>query len=283
MKIKKAIITAAGQGQRLLPLQRLVDRDAAEKTALEIIVEEVLGAGVEQIAVVVCPGDQAAYREAAGKHKERLRFVEQVNPRGYGDALLRASQFVGNEPFLHLISDHLYVSGSAKRCAEELVAAAIENQCAVSAVQPTRENMLPLYGTIGGRRVIGKPRLYEVEIVLEKPTPTQAEQQLIIPGLRAGYYLCFFGMHVLTPAVIDLLANQLERLSPGQTLALSPALAELASRERYLALEVVGARYNIGVKYGTLTAQLALALAGEDREEILAQLLELVAARKRSA
>jgi UTP--glucose-1-phosphate uridylyltransferase len=280
MKVQKAVITAAGQAQRMLPLQRLVDRDGAEKSALEIIVEEVLSAGAEQIAIVICPGDEAAYREAAGKkHAGRLQFVEQSKPRGYGDALLRAHQFVGQEPFLHLISDHLYVSGTQKRCAEELVAAAAENGCAMSAVHPTRESMLPLYGAIGGRRVPRHHRLYEVETVLEKPTPTQAEQQLIISGLRAGHYLCFFGMHVLTPTVLDLLKTQLEHLPTDQSLALSPALAELARREKYMALEVAGARYNIGVKYGTLSAQLALALAGKDREEVLAQLLELIASR----
>jgi UTP--glucose-1-phosphate uridylyltransferase len=279
MKVQKAVITAAGRGQRVLPLQRLVDRDGAEKAALEIIVEEVLSAGAEQVAVVICPGDEKAYHDSAGKHAGRLRFVVQDHPRGYGDALLRAEQFVGDEPFLHLVSDHLYVSGSPRSCAQELVSAAVENGCAMSAVHPTRESMLPLYGAIGGRRVAREVRLYEIETVLEKPTPTQAEQELMISGLRAGHYLCFFGMHVLTPAVMGLLKSQLERLEEGRSLPLSPALAELARREKYLALELLGARYNIGVKYGILTAQIALALAGKDREEVLAQLLELVAAR----
>ncbi len=66
--IKKAIITAAGKSQRTLPLQTLVDRDGSQKTALAIIVEEVLKAGIDEICIVVCPGDQAAYRAAAGAH-----------------------------------------------------------------------------------------------------------------------------------------------------------------------------------------------------------------------
>ena len=80
MEIKKAIITAAGQSQRTLPLQTLVDRDGQGKTALRIIIEEVLHAGVEEIAVVISPGDQKAYESAAGSRSSRLQFVEQPQP-----------------------------------------------------------------------------------------------------------------------------------------------------------------------------------------------------------
>jgi UTP--glucose-1-phosphate uridylyltransferase len=114
--------------------------------------------------------------------------------------------------------------------------------------------------------------------VLEKPTPTEAEQKLIVPGLRAGHYLCFFGMHVLTPSVMDLLGEEVER-GPAGGVQLTSALAKLASRERYLACELQGRRYDIGVKYGLLTAQLALALAGKDRDEVLTGLVELLARR----
>src|SRR6266487_5501367 len=75
VEIKKAVITAAGQNQRTLPLQTLVDRDGTTKTALRIIIEEILSAGVEEICIVVCPGDEAAYAAAAGRQGSRLRFV----------------------------------------------------------------------------------------------------------------------------------------------------------------------------------------------------------------
>jgi UTP--glucose-1-phosphate uridylyltransferase len=279
MNVRKAVNTAAGRNQRTIPLQRLVDRDGAEKSALQIILEEVLHAGIEEIAVVIAPGDAAAFKDAAGPHAGRITFVEQAQPRGYGDAILRARAFIERDPFLHLVGDHLYVARGDARCAEQLVRAASTHQCAVSAVQPTRESQLAYYGAIGGRRVPLQARLYEVETVLEKPTPTQAEQTLLIPGLRAGYYLCYFGMHVLTPAVMELLAAQLAALGPAGDLSLSSALAELPRREKYLALEIAGARYNIGVKYGILSAQLALAMAGKDREEVLAQLVELLAVK----
>jgi len=279
MKIRKAVITAAGRGQRALPLQTLVDRDGSQKSCLRVILDEALSTGVEEVCVVINPGDQAAYREAAGDAAGRLHFAEQTVARGYGHALHCAKRFVGDDPFLHLVSDHLYISGTGSRCAQQLVQAAEANDCAVSGVQPTRENVLTYYGTIGGRRVGGSTHLYEVENVVEKPTPTEAEQSLIVPGLRAGHYLCFFGLHVLTPTVMELLDGLVKDPAQPGPIQLSPALAMLAGRERYLALEVQGLRYNIGLKYGLLVAQLALALDGHDREEILAQMVELLAAR----
>ena len=278
MEIKKAIITAAGQAQRTLPLQTLVDRDGVTKTALRILIEEVRSAGIEDICVVVCPGDQAAYAAAAGGEKKRLHFVEQQQALGYGHAVLCAQEFTGRQPFLLQVGDHLYVSRSAKRSAQQLVEIATAEKCAVSAVQATHESKLPHYGAVGGRLVPGRQGVYEIAEVIEKPTPTEAEQKLDVPGLRAGHYLCFFGMHVLTPAVMDLLQEDLAR-APGRSIHLTGALARLARRERYLACELQARRYDIGVKYGLLTAQLALALDGEDREEVLSGLVELLARR----
>ena len=131
---------------------------------------------------------------------------------------------------------------------------------------------------IGGRPVPQHTGLYEVTTVVEKPTPTQAEQSLIIGRQRSGFYLCFFGMHVLTGTVMEILADLLANSDSTSHIHLSAAL-ELASRERYLALEVKGSRYNIGIKYGLLIAQLALGLSGRDRDRILTELVELLATK----
>ncbi len=278
VEIKKAIITAAGQTQRSLPLQTLVDRDGVTKTALRILIEEIRSAGIEETCVVVCPGDQAAYAAAANGQGGRLRFVEQSVALGYGHAVACAREFADAEPFLLLVGDHLYVSGGGKRAAQQLVEIAKAENCAVSAVQATHESKLPYYGAVGGRLVAGRKGLYEVSEVIEKPTPTEAEQRLIVPGLRAGHYLCFFGMHVLTPAVMEMLAEEVARAG-SRGVHLTSALSNLARRERYLACELQGHRYDIGVKYGLLTAQLALALDGQDRDEVLSGLVELLARR----
>lgn len=289
MRITKAVITAASRSQRTLPLQTLVDRDGEQKSVLRIIVEEALRAGVEEICIVVCPGDENALRQTAGEHADALHFARQEAPLGYGHAVYCARDFVGSQPFLHMVGDHVYVSADDKGCARQLVEAAEAHACSVSGVQPTRETLLPLFGTVGGQRVRGADGLYSIERVVEKPTPTEAEQSLMVAGLRAGHYLCFFGMHVLTPVVMEILQEtvaQHEAARDGQAIQnsggipLSPVLAVLAERERYLALEVQGRRYPLDARYGLLQAQLALALSGREREEVLAGLCELLAQRE---
>lgn len=277
MKISKAVITTAGKNQRTLPLQTLVDRDGQTKSALTILLEEVLQTGIEEIGLVICPGDKEAFQAAAGAHVKRLRFIEQTEPLGYGHAILCAHAFTGTEPFLLLVGDHLYVARGAKPCAKQLVEIAEAESCSVSAVQATHESKLPYYGTVGGRRVPGQAGLYQVEQVIEKPTPTVAEQKLIVPGLRAGHYLCFFGMHVLTGSVMDTLQELIGQSGATQGVHLSAALARTAERQRYLACELQGRRYDIGLKYGLLNAQLAIALSGPDRDEVLTHLVELLA------
>ena len=278
MRIRKALITAANPRQRTLPLQVLVDREGLAKPALQIILEEARGAGIEEFVVVVCPGDEAAYSEAAGPYRNRVEFVVQPRALGYGHSILLGRALLEQEDaFLHLVGDHLYVSRNDRSCAEQLVAVASAERAAVSAVSATREALLPYFGTVGGRLVPGGQRLYQIDTVVEKPTPTEAERRLLVPGLRAGNYLCFFGMHVLTPLIFELL-DEAEAAGHGEAgLLLSPSLDALAGRERYLALEMAGSRFDIGDRYGVLFAQLALSLAGRDRDLVLRQLLELVA------
>jgi len=280
MNIQKAVITAAGRSQRSLPLQTLVDQDRVEKPALQILSEEILSAGVEEICLIVAPGDQKAYTDAAGTCASRVQFVEQAEPRGYGHALSLAAPFVDGEPFLHLMSDHLYIGrANARRCAQQVVDQARVHKCAVSAVQATREAMLPYFGTVGGRRIPRLANLYEIDNVIEKPTPSEAEQTLLVPGLRTGHYLCFFRIHVFTSTLLELLKEAVAQAAPTDSIQLSPMLARLAKQERYLALEVQGRRFNIGAKYGVWIAQLAFALEGPDRDHLLAQLVELLALR----
>ena len=278
MPIRKALITAANPRQRTLPLQTLIDQRGETKSALQIVLEEAAGAGVEEFCVIVCPGDETAYAEACGALRSRVRFVPQAVARGYGQAILCGRSFVGDEPFLHLVGDHLHVAHGAISCARQLIDVATAENTSVSAVQPTRESHLTSYGTIGGRLIGGDRALYQVDTVLEKPTPTIAEQQLIVPGQRAGFYLCFFGLHVLGADIFTILDEQ-QAAAPDAPLGLSPALHALAARRRYLALSVAGRRYDIGAPYGLLLAQLALSLSGSDRDRVLTQLVELLAVR----
>ncbi|MBN1490997.1 MAG: NTP transferase domain-containing protein [Phycisphaerae bacterium] len=309
MQIRKAVITAAGRstGQNpagetvLKAMLPVVDRDGTPKPVLQIIAEEALDSGIEEVCVVAAPGDEQTYRQciqglidslrhapgdtAASQEQiqrlldldRRLRFAVQERPEGYGHAVWCAREFVGNEPFLLLVSDHLYVSGEQRRCARQILDLASQENCAVAAVQATREHLIGCYGTVAGKRLTGQPHVLQIEEIIEKPHPSVAEQRLHVPGLRVGHYLCLFGMQVLTPTLFAILDAHVKTREDERTpIQLTPALRELARRERYLALQTVGRRHDIGVKYGLLEAQIALAMAGVDRDHVLARLVELL-------
>ena len=281
MKITRAIITAAGKGQRNLPLQTLIDRDGQQKSVLSIIIKEVLQAGIDDICIIVHPDDENAFRSVAGDRSGQLSFVYQTEPRGYGHAVWLAKDFARGEPFLHLIGDHLYVSRMEKGCAQRVVETAESESCSVSAVQATRERLLHNFGAVSGKRVSGKSDLYTIETVIEKPTPTEAEERLLVPGLRAGSYLCFFGIHVITPSLMEILDDEIKRRPDAHLATISNALQKLAQKEKYLALQMNDYRYNVGAKYGLLNAQLALALNGQDRDEVVEMLMEMLLLRER--
>jgi UTP--glucose-1-phosphate uridylyltransferase len=277
VKVDVGIVTAAGALQARLPFQRLIDTDGREKPALRILAEEVFSAGIKTLYVVIGQGLSAECQEAVGRDfANRIVFVEQQGTPGYSAAVLQAAELAGPQPFLHLVGDHLSISSLPnRRCAQQVVECARAENCAVSAVQATREGLLPYYGAVGGQRVPGS-QLVEIECVFEKPTPTQAEQRLQVSGVRSGQYLCFFGMHVLLPSVVTLL-KELLVADPANSPQFSQVLHQLAQRERYLAMEVQGTRHDLGIRYGTWITQLALGLAGVDREDVLSHLVEQLA------
>lgn len=273
MKLK-AVITAAGPGQQHLLHQTLATPDNRRPTIGDFLLE-LLADAVDEIGVVVPLGDAPRFQSLFAGAGRRVAFIEQPSPRGYADAIWRARDFTAGGPFLHLVGDHFYLpdAGEMSTLTAELIRIHAAEGCSVSAVTPTREGLLPYFGAVGGA-ALGN-RLYQVDTVLEKPTPTEAERSLTAAGLRQGQYLCFFGIHLFTPGLMRILDEQLA--APGGRTTLSDALQALARRERYLAAVLPGRRFDIGSKYGLLQAQLALGLRGPDREEILAMLLELTA------
>lgn len=271
--IQHALLTAAGSDARRLPLQSVNDRSGAWKPVVAIQIEEMLAAGITQVGVIIRPADRAAYESVLSGFGAAVTLIEQPRPQGYGHAVLCGQAFVGARPFLLQVSDHLYLSASQESCTRQLLALAEAERCAVSAVQATPESQLRYYGTVAGTLLPGRGGVYQIEHVIEKPTPTVAEQTCRVPGLRSGHYLCFFGMHVLTPAVFSLLAAASEA-QRASSLGLSPSLDALAGRENYLAAEIKGRRSNLESQFGVFRAQLALGLNGPARDEVLALLAE---------
>lgn len=276
------IITAAGPAHRTILQQTLVSPENQRLTMARLLLDLVQDAA-QRVAFVVSPESAPLLRPLIASSGEGppVTLLEQKEPLGYAHALFQAREFAAGEPILHLVGDHFYLADPPdppRRLISNLLAVFEREQASVSAVQSTRESAIGSFGAVAGPAlgVQGSMPLYQVETVREKPTPTEAEQDLVSPGLRAGHYLCFFGIHVFTPGLMRLLDE--EYFSRGRRPAsLSEAMQLLAHRERYLAAILPGRRFDLGSKYGLLQAQLSLSLQGPDRETILALLVELLA------
>jgi UTP--glucose-1-phosphate uridylyltransferase len=313
-RVRKAVITAAGRGTRMYPatttIQKemlpLMDRDGITKPAIQIIIEEALESGVEEVCLVVnrlnrpqieahfhpLPPEQMrlfkgkdwALLQSARLQQiaTRLTFVEQPSPEGYGHAVWCAREFVGDEPFLLMLGDHIYTSGASKRCARQTLDIYEKYGTSVSAVQQTPAELLHLFGTVRGRLVQENPRVYEVDHIFEKPSLEYAEKRLRVEGLLFGVYLCFFGMHIFTPSIFDSLQYAIDHdLREKGEFQLTSAQERLReSGEKYLAFEAFGERHDIGIPFGYAQTQAALSINSVYREQMLAALVRLLAVPK---
>ena len=306
-KVRKAVITAAGRGTRMYPatttIQKemlpLMDLDGVCKPSIQIIIEEALNSGIDEVCLVVNPHNrsqiehhfsplaQDELRQFKGKDwallqaariaqiAARLTFVVQDTPQGYGHAVWCARDFVGDEPFLLMLGDHIYTTPHQRRCARQLLDCFEEYGKSVSSVQQTPEELLHLFGTVCGDRITEQPAVYSVDAIFEKPTPEYAGAHLRQRGLLHGMYLCFFGMHVLTPAVFGCLQYAIDHdLRENNEFQFTSAQERLRqSGAGYLALEIVGDRHDIGIPFGYAQTQASLSLNSVYREQILASLV----------
>lgn len=315
--IRKAVITAAGRGTRQYPASSavqkemfpLVDADGLTKPVIQIIGEEAIAAGVEELCIVTQPGEEEQYRhyfrrmdrellrafrgkdwailesERLEAFGERLTFVSQESPEGYGHAVYQARRFVGDEPFLLLLGDHVYIASdrNGPNCAAQLIAAHESGGfAATSAVQPTREDRLHLYGTVRGDP-LPEPGLWRVEQMVEKPDPAFAREHLRTPGLPPRQFLCFFGMNVLPPGIFEALewqiAHDVRQRGEIQLTSAQELLRERLPAGAWGACEIDGQRFDTGIPYGMMETQIALALAGKHRAEIVEAIVGLLASQ----
>jgi UTP--glucose-1-phosphate uridylyltransferase len=309
-KVRKAVITAAGMGTRHFPATRtmqkemmpLVDRDGTTKPTIQIIVEEALESGIEEIGLVVSPDSgpqlQAHFRgleddsgaatyqgkpwaaeeaERLAAMARRIQYMVQERPEGYGHAVYCAREFAAGEPFLLLLGDHVYISASKIPCSRQLINVFHQHDCPTSGVQRTPEDLLHLFGTLTGKRIDAPVEAYEVTRIVEKPSMEFAEEHLRTPGLRRGEYLSFFGIHVMPSAVFDCLEHHIRHdIRERGEIQLTSALELLRQQGRYLAAEIDGDRYDMGVPFGYVQTQLALALNSAARRKVLASLPHLL-------
>ena len=311
-KVRKAVITAAGKGTRQYPASTavqkemfpLVDRDGLTKPVIQIIGEEAIDAGIEQICIITQPGEEEQYREYFRRMNdaevrsfrgkdwaileseklhafgERLSFVEQHTPEGFGHAVYQAKKWVGDEPFLLLLGDHVYISDIKDRCARQLIKVFEQYMLdAVTGVQPTLERLLHLFGVLAGSPMDAAKGIYKAELIVEKPSIEQAREKLVTPGLPAGNYLAHFGLHVFSPRIFDslehLIKNNLREKGEIQLTAAQEHLRQ--NTEKYWAVITQGQRYDTGIPYGLMETQLALALNGIHRTEICEAIARILA------
>ncbi len=234
--IRKAVIPAAGLGTRLYPATRAVKKelfpvvgpDGIAKPVIQHIIEEALSAGIEEVCLIVQPGDEEVFRayfsrplsdelngrlsklsqaieqtEHLRRIAERLRFIVQPTQEGFGHAVSCARPFVGDEPFLLLLGDHLYRSATPRTCAQQIIDAFEYTGHSVLAAQRVPENAIYAIGVMAGEQDSRVARLYRLSHIAEKPAADYAWEHLRTRGLPDGWYLGVYGQYALTAPSFD--------------------------------------------------------------------------------
>jgi len=293
-KIRKAVIPAAGYGTRMFPASKavkkelfpLVDAHGVAKAGMQLIVEEALESGIEQVCLVVQPDavdDFADYfhkplpdafqgrledkpevlreYEALQRLGERVHFALQESQEGYGHAVWCAREWVGDEPFLLLLGDHVYTSHTGQRCARQLVDVFERYGVSTSALARTPEDQLHLFGTIAGHRVETSPDVYAVTQIREKPSADYARRHFVIEGLPPRTYLSWFGLHAFTPRIFEAIGHHIEHdIREKGEIQLTNAQELLREWEgEYYGIEIQGERHDFGVPEGLVRTLNALA------------------------
>ena len=311
-KVRKAVITAAGRGTRQYPASNavkkemfpLVDRDGLSKPVIQIIGEEAIESGIEEICIITPPGHEKYYRdyfrrmtdeevkgfrgkdwailesEKLGAFGERLYFAEQHTPEGFGHAVYQAKKFANGEPVLLMLGDHIYISDVKDRCSRQLIKVYEQYMLdSVTGVQPTLERLLHLFGVCKGTPVDANKGIYKADLIVEKPSIEFARENLVTGGLPAGNYMAHFGIHVFGPGIFDsleyLIKNNIREKGEIQLTAAQEHLRQ--QTEKYWLVQCHGQRLDTGIPYGLMETQLALALGGIHRTEICEAIARILA------
>ena len=278
VRIRKAVIPAAGFGTRLYPATKAVKKelfpivgpDGICRPALQYNIEEIVAAGIEQVCVIVQPGDEGDFRsyfsaptpELAAKLKpphlalsanlealgRKITYAYQAKQEGYGHAVYCAREFVGDEPFLLLLGDHVFATTAGPSCTEQIIQVFEQYDATVSSVCRVGTDLLPHLGAIAGEPLAEDPRVIRVREFKEKPSLDYAARHLRVKGLADDEYYCHFGTHVFKPGIFTMLESLISRnVRERGEFQLTAAQHLLAQREPYYAYEITGDRYDIGL------------------------------------
>lgn len=274
MKVRKAIIPAAGLGTRLLPNTKSIPKEMlplVDKPVIQYIVEEAVSAGVEEILIITNRGkspiedyfDYAPDLEerliADGKLKDAqtvrsvadmadIFFLRQKETKGLGHAVWRAKSFVGNEPFAVLLGDDIMLGKTP--VLKQLVSAAEANECSAIAIREVPDELITKYSSVKLEEQLSE-RVYRISDMNEKPALNEKLSNFAI-----------LGRYVLTPAIFDIL----EHTAPGRNneIQLTDGMKQLCRMEKFTGVDFEGRRYDTGNLKGYLESIIDFALQNEE-------------------
>ncbi len=285
MKVRKAVIPAAGLGTRFLPATKAQPKEMlpiVDKPTIQYIIEEAAAAGIEDIIVVTGRNKRSIEDhfdrsielemelEKDGKDEmlkmvkditeiANIHFIRQKQPLGLGHAVLTASHFIGNEPFAVLLGDDVVIS--KKPCLQQMIEVFDEYQTSIVGVQKVSDEVVHKYGIVDGKSV--DDGVYKVKGLVEKPSLEEAPSNIAI-----------LGRYILTPVIFRFLETQ--EKGAGGEIQLTDAMKRLAAEQAMYAYIFKGHRYDVGSKVGFLQANIEFALRNpEIRDELMDYLKEL--------
>jgi UTP--glucose-1-phosphate uridylyltransferase len=283
MKVKKAIIPAAGLGTRFLPATKAMPKEMlpiVDKPTIQYIIEEAIESGIEDIIIVTGKGKRAIEdhfdhsfeleQNLFDKGKFELldevqkaskmvdiHYIRQKEPKGLGHAIWCARKFIGNEPFAVLLGDDIVTA--EKPCLKQMMEQYERYNASILGVQTVPNHEVSRYGIVDGS-CIGE-RFYSVNSLVEKPKQEEAPSNLAI-----------MGRYILNPRIFDILSNQ--KPGAGGEIQLTDAIAVLNEYEAVYAYDFDGTRYDVGEKFGFIQTTIEFAL---QREDLRCQLLDYLA------
>ena len=285
-QVRKAIIPAAGLGTRFLPATKALAKEMlpiVDKPTIQFIVEEARKSGIEDIVVVDGKNKRSIEDHfdsnpelednLRDKHKDEMLklvqettdiniyFIRQSHPRGLGDAVLTARDFIGDEPFVVMLGDDLNnINGDAEPLTKELINSYEETGASTLAVMRVPHEDTAKYGVINPSKEV-MPGFYNVTSFVEKPEPKDAPSDLAI-----------IGRYVFTPEIFDVLAKT--KPGKGNEIQLTDAINTLNKTQRVFAHEYKGHRYDVGNKFGWIETNIEYGLKHPETKDELREYIK---------
>ncbi|NOU87833.1 UTP--glucose-1-phosphate uridylyltransferase GalU [Paenibacillus sp. LMG 31460] len=285
MKVRKAIIPAAGLGTRFLPATKAMPKEMlpiVDKPTIQYIVEEAVESGIEDIIIVTGKGKRAIedhfdnsfeleqnllekqkfdlLTEVQKSSKVDIHYIRQKEPKGLGHAIWCARKFIGDEPFAVLLGDDIV--RAEKPCLKQMMDQYESRHASIIGVKHVSDEEVSRYGIVDGNEI--ENRLFSINHLVEKPKKEEAPSNLAI-----------MGRYILTPRIFDILNNQ--KPGAGGEIQLTDAIAELNLIESVYAYEFEGQRFDVGEKLGFIQTTIDFALQREDiRYELLKYLSSIL-------